>query len=107
MCVCVCDQDLQLALEKARSVLQEREEQLREGEQERQQQEEEREATIRELRTSLLTKEQLIEVRDTPTNCNTAVMTEASHSAHVTGTQILHTAESNKMKFLCRPPGAP
>lgn len=82
--MCVCDQDLQLALEKARSVLQEREEQLREGEQERQRQEEEREATIRELRTSLLTKEQLIEVRDTPTNCNTDVMTEASRSARVT-----------------------
>ncbi|XP_044056839.1 myomegalin isoform X2 [Siniperca chuatsi] len=55
------NQDLQLALEKARSVLQEREEQLREGEQERQREDEKREKTIRELKTSLLTKEQLIE----------------------------------------------
>lgn len=59
----LCVQDLQLALEKARSALQEREEQLKEAEQERQRQDEERETTIRELRTSLLTKEQLIEVR--------------------------------------------
>lgn len=66
--MCVCDvQDLQLALEKARSALQEREEQLREGEQERQREDEERERTIGELRTSLLTKEQLIEVRDVRT----------------------------------------
>ncbi|XP_041790654.1 myomegalin isoform X2 [Chelmon rostratus] len=55
------NQDLQLALEKARSALQEREEQLRDGEQERQRQDEETERTVRELRTSLLTKEQLIE----------------------------------------------
>ncbi|XP_035509259.1 myomegalin-like [Morone saxatilis] len=55
------NQDLQLALEKARSALQEREEQLREREQERQRRDEEREKTIRKLRTSLLTKEQLIE----------------------------------------------
>ncbi|KAM8744919.1 myomegalin isoform 2-T2 [Acanthopagrus schlegelii] len=55
------NQDLQLALEKARSALQEREEQLKEAEQERRRQDEEREKTIRELRTSLLTKEQLIE----------------------------------------------
>lgn len=63
LCVCVCDvQDLQLALEKARSALQEREEQLREGKEERQREDEERERTIRELKMSLLTKEQLIEV---------------------------------------------
>ncbi|XP_065811624.1 myomegalin isoform X2 [Labrus bergylta] len=54
-------QDLQLALETARSALQEREEQLREREQERQSEDEERERTIRELKTSLLSKEQLIE----------------------------------------------
>lgn len=66
--LCVCDvQDLQLALEKAQSALREREEQLREGKQERQRQDEEREKTIRELRTSLLTKEQLIEVRHSQT----------------------------------------
>ncbi|XP_045906342.1 myomegalin isoform X2 [Micropterus dolomieu] len=55
------NQDLQLALEKARSALQEREEQLREGKEERQREDEERERTIRELKMSLLTKEQLIE----------------------------------------------
>ncbi|XP_073333371.1 myomegalin isoform X2 [Pagrus major] len=55
------NQDLQLALETARSALQEREEQLKEAEQERLRQDEEREKTIRELKTSLLTKEQLIE----------------------------------------------
>lgn len=56
-------QDLQLALEKARSALQEREELLRDGKQERERQDEETERTIGELRTSLQTKEQLIEVR--------------------------------------------
>ncbi|XP_070764419.1 myomegalin [Enoplosus armatus] len=55
------NQDLQLALDQARSALQEREEQLRESEQERQRRDEEREKTIRELKTSLWTKEQLIE----------------------------------------------
>ncbi|XP_068445595.1 myomegalin isoform X2 [Clinocottus analis] len=55
------NQDLQLALEKARSALQEREEQRREAEGERERQDQERERTIGELRTSLLTKEQLIE----------------------------------------------
>ncbi|KAM6938463.1 myomegalin isoform 6-T6 [Lycodopsis pacificus] len=55
------NQDLQLALETARSALQEREEQRREAEGERERQDEERERTIRELRTSLLTKEQLVE----------------------------------------------
>ncbi|XP_041646871.1 myomegalin isoform X3 [Cheilinus undulatus] len=55
------NQDLQLALENARSTLQEREEQLRQREQARRSEEEERERTIRELRTSLLSKEQLIE----------------------------------------------
>ncbi|KAE8294668.1 Myomegalin Cardiomyopathy-associated protein 2 Phosphodiesterase 4D-interacting protein [Larimichthys crocea] len=55
------NQDLQLALEKARSALQEREEQLRASEHQRLRQEEERERSIRELRTSLLTREQLIE----------------------------------------------
>ncbi|KAM7387802.1 hypothetical protein PAMP_024015 [Pampus punctatissimus] len=53
------NQDLQLALEKARSVLQEREEQLSSSEQKRQREEEQREKTIRELKTSLQTKEQL------------------------------------------------
>lgn len=61
---CICDaQELQLALEKARFALQEREEQLREAERERQREREERERTIRELKTSLQTKEQLLEVR--------------------------------------------
>lgn len=65
---CVRDvQDLQLALETARSALQEREEQRREAEGERERQDEERERTIRELRTSLLTKEQLVEVRQLKT----------------------------------------
>lgn len=58
-----CAQDLQLALEEARSALQEREEQRREAQGERARQEEESERTIRELRTSLQTKGQLIEVR--------------------------------------------
>ncbi|TNN74749.1 Myomegalin [Liparis tanakae] len=55
------NQDLQLALEKARSAMQEREEQRREAEGEREAQDEERERCIGELRTSLMTKEQLIE----------------------------------------------
>ncbi|XP_031731914.1 myomegalin isoform X6 [Anarrhichthys ocellatus] len=55
------NQDLQLALETARSALQEREEQRREAEGERERLDGERERTIRELRTSLLTKEQLVE----------------------------------------------
>ncbi|XP_056269979.1 myomegalin isoform X4 [Pseudoliparis swirei] len=55
------NQDLQLALEKARSAMQEREEQRREAEGEREAQDGERERRIGELRTSLLTKEQLIE----------------------------------------------
>ncbi|KAI9523941.1 hypothetical protein NQZ68_022574 [Dissostichus eleginoides] len=55
------NQDLQLALEKARSALQEREEKLKEGEQERQRQEEERQKTLTELRTALQTKEQLMQ----------------------------------------------
>ncbi|XP_068564082.1 myomegalin isoform X2 [Cebidichthys violaceus] len=55
------NQDLQLALETARSSLQEREERWREAEGERERQDEERERTVRELRTSLLTKEQLVE----------------------------------------------
>ncbi|KAM9358453.1 myomegalin [Symphorus nematophorus] len=55
------NQELQLALEKARSALQDREEQLREDEQERRRQDEDRQRTITELKTSLLTKEQLIE----------------------------------------------
>lgn len=76
--MCVCDvQDLQLALEEARSALQEREEQLREGEQERQKQEEEREKTILELKTSLLSKEQLIEVR------NRNITSANTHRLHV------------------------
>ncbi|XP_078114405.1 myomegalin isoform X3 [Sander vitreus] len=55
------NQDLQLALEKARSALREREEQLREGDDERQRQDAEREKTVRELRAALQTKEQLME----------------------------------------------
>nr|XP_046247378.1 myomegalin isoform X4 [Scatophagus argus] len=55
------NQDLQLALQKTRSALQDREERLREAELERQRQDEDRERTIRELKTSLLSKEQLIE----------------------------------------------
>ncbi|KAK5930326.1 hypothetical protein CgunFtcFv8_026569 [Champsocephalus gunnari] len=55
------NQDLQLALEKARSALQEREEKLKEGEQERQRQEEERQKTLTGLRTALQTKEQLMQ----------------------------------------------
>lgn len=60
----VCDvQQLQLALETARLALQEREELLREGEQQRQREKEERDKTIRELKTCLKTKQQLVEVR--------------------------------------------
>lgn len=62
VCVCVCVQELQLALQKAQATLQEKEEQLREAEQEQRQQEGEREATIAALRASLLNKDQLIEV---------------------------------------------
>lgn len=62
--VFVCDvQELQLALEKARLALQEREEKLREGEQQRQREKEEQEKTMRELKTCLKAKEQLVEVR--------------------------------------------
>lgn len=94
-------QDLQLALEKARSALQEREEQLRDGEQERQRQDEETERTVRELRTSLLTKEQLIEVRHTPTVFSQHLLPcfymnlhqhpQASCRGHITG---MHTADT-------------
>lgn len=67
---CMCDtQELQLALEKARSALQEREEQLREGERERQREKEEREKIISELKASLKTKEQLVEVGHNQTVC--------------------------------------
>ncbi|XP_062280924.1 LOW QUALITY PROTEIN: myomegalin-like [Scomber scombrus] len=55
------NQDLQLALENARSVLQEREEQLINGERERQREEEETQKIIRELQMSLQTKEQLLQ----------------------------------------------
>ncbi|XP_047442806.1 myomegalin isoform X4 [Mugil cephalus] len=55
------NQELQLALEKSRSALQEREERLRQAEQERQEEKEDRERTIRALETSLQTKEQLVE----------------------------------------------
>ncbi|XP_074523720.1 myomegalin isoform X2 [Halichoeres trimaculatus] len=55
------NQELQLALEKARSSLQEQEEQLREQEQQRQREEEQRQRTVRELKASLLSKQQLIE----------------------------------------------
>ncbi|XP_039983654.1 LOW QUALITY PROTEIN: myomegalin [Xiphias gladius] len=55
------NQELQSALGKARSALQERGEQLREDELERQREKEEREKTIRELKTSLQTKERLVE----------------------------------------------
>ncbi|XP_069378805.1 myomegalin isoform X8 [Paralichthys olivaceus] len=55
------NQELQSALDRARSALQEREEQLREGEQEREREKEKREATIREMTTSLQTKDQLLE----------------------------------------------
>ncbi|XP_026198735.1 myomegalin isoform X2 [Anabas testudineus] len=55
------NQELQLALEKARLALQEREEKLREGEQQRQREKEEQEKTMRELKTCLKAKEQLVE----------------------------------------------
>ncbi|XP_047199054.1 myomegalin isoform X4 [Hippoglossus stenolepis] len=55
------NQELQSVLDQARSALQEREEQLREGEQEREREKEEREKTIRQLTTSLQTKDQLLE----------------------------------------------
>ncbi|XP_055779300.1 myomegalin-like isoform X2 [Salvelinus fontinalis] len=55
------NQDLHLVLEKARSELQRKEEQLKEKKGERRREEEEREKSIRELRTSLQTKEQLLQ----------------------------------------------
>lgn len=86
VCVCVCGlQDLQLALVKAQSALQEREELLKEGEQERRQQDEDREATIRELRTLLLAKEQLIEVSYAEAN---APYSDSSRRIYPTETSI-------------------
>ncbi|XP_029003245.1 myomegalin isoform X13 [Betta splendens] len=55
------NQELLLALEKARAALQEREEQLRAGEHRKQRETEEREKTIRELQTRLETKAQQLE----------------------------------------------
>ncbi|XP_069009006.1 myomegalin isoform X2 [Embiotoca jacksoni] len=55
------NQELQLALETTRSALQEREEQLREGEEERRREREDTERSVGELRTSLETKEQLLQ----------------------------------------------
>ncbi|XP_071202429.1 myomegalin isoform X5 [Salvelinus alpinus] len=55
------NQDLHLALEKVRSELQQRKEQLNEKEGERLREEEDMEKTIRELRTSLQSKEQLVQ----------------------------------------------
>ncbi|KAM9848622.1 myomegalin isoform 2-T2 [Aulostomus maculatus] len=55
------NQELQLALENARSALQEQEEQLSNSERGRQKEEERLEKSVRELRTSLQTKEQLLE----------------------------------------------
>ncbi|XP_045061372.1 myomegalin isoform X6 [Coregonus clupeaformis] len=55
------NQDLHLALEKVRSELQQRKEQLKEKEGERLREEEEMEKTIRELRTSLQSKTQLVQ----------------------------------------------
>lgn len=67
-------QDLQLALEKVRSALLEREERLKEAEQEWRQRGEEQELTIRALRTSLLARDQRMEVRGASwrhfTSCN-------------------------------------
>lgn len=51
-------------LEKARSELRRKEDQLKEKKGERRREEEEREKSIRELRTSLQTKEQLVQVRN-------------------------------------------
>ncbi|XP_042177540.1 myomegalin isoform X4 [Oncorhynchus tshawytscha] len=55
------NQDLHLVLEKAWLELQRKEEQLKEKKGERRREEEEREKSIRELRTSLQTKEQLVQ----------------------------------------------
>ncbi|XP_017291254.1 myomegalin isoform X2 [Kryptolebias marmoratus] len=55
------NQELQLVLQKVRSALQENEEQLRQNQQERQREDEEAQRTIKELRTSLQTKEKLVE----------------------------------------------
>ncbi|XP_055799834.1 myomegalin-like isoform X2 [Salvelinus fontinalis] len=55
------NQDLHLALEKVRSELQQRKEQLNEKEGERLREEEDMEKTIRELRISLQSKEQLVQ----------------------------------------------
>uniref|UniRef100_A0A4W5Q588 Si:ch211-242b18.1 n=1 Tax=Hucho hucho TaxID=62062 RepID=A0A4W5Q588_9TELE len=55
------NQDLHLVLEKVRSELQQRKEQLNEKEGERLREEEDMEKTIREMRTSLQSKEQLVQ----------------------------------------------
>lgn len=91
-CLCVV-QDLKLALEKARSALLEREEQLNEAKQEWHLHDKEQEATIRELRTSLLNKEQLIEVSNKPAAAPTN--TERHHCSY------------KRTQFLHRPPEAP
>ena len=79
----LCDvQELQSVLDQARSALQEREEQLREGEQEREREKEEREKTIRQLTTSLQTKDQLLEVRHT--NQHTVHNNTTPHSHRTT-----------------------
>uniref|UniRef100_A0A1A8PKC6 Phosphodiesterase 4D interacting protein n=1 Tax=Nothobranchius rachovii TaxID=451742 RepID=A0A1A8PKC6_9TELE len=59
------NQDLQLVLQKVRSALQEKEEQLRQNQEERRREEEVMERTIKELRTSLQTKDRVLEVRTT------------------------------------------
>lgn len=56
-------QELVLVLEKVRSALLEREERLSEAELQRRRRGEEQEAAVRQLRTSLLTRDQLIQVR--------------------------------------------
>ena len=71
-----------MALEKARSEVLERREQQREKEGERLREEEERERTIRELRTSLQTKDQLVQVRHTHTHTHTYTHTAPTDTQH-------------------------
>lgn len=73
-------------LEKARSELQRKEEQLKEKKGERRREEEEREKSIRELRTSLQTKEQLVQVRNRQTLTHACAHTPHSHT-----TSLIHS----------------
>lgn len=66
----MCDvQELLQALDKARTALQQREEQLREGEHRTQVEKEDRDKTIQELKICLEAKAQQLEVRHSNIHC--------------------------------------